>query len=62
MKGCCDGKDHIRERRLARCAESGPSGPVKATKVHDRCCEQGWLYPELHDVAEVTKCPGKANL
>ena len=46
--------------RLEHCAGHGPGEPAVA-KVHDGCCEGGWIYDETTDPVTVTKCPGKAD-
>lgn len=46
--------------RLEQAAAHGPDEPA-APKVHDGCCESGWIYDETTIPPTVTKCPGKAT-
>lgn len=43
--------------RLERDSD-GPPPLMAAAKVHQGCCEDGWIYDETSDPPRQTKCPG----
>lgn len=49
------------DERIAICATVPPARPRSRTglaKLHDGCCEDGWIYDESVDPPRTIKCPG----
>lgn len=51
------------DERIAICAtvpppSTSPRSRTGLAKVHDGCCEDGWIYDESVDPVRTIKCPG----